>query len=184
MRRAATVGVQDAGATPRIWVTDLAAYNAGVHHGRWIEAAQEPEEIQREIDELLASSPEPGAEEWAIFDQEGWCGLELGQYANVETISGAANLLAEHGPVFGALVAYFGGVDHLDEAERAMTESYQGTFRDLAEWAESYVEDTGIECAEPWRNYIDFERWANDAEMGGDVFTVDTPDGVAVFSSH
>ena len=170
--------------TPRIWVGDLAAYDAGNLHWCWIDATQEPEEIQAEIDKMLASSPEPGAEEWAIFDQEGWGGLELSEHEDIETVSRVAKLLAEHGSLFPALVAHFGGTQYLDDAEQAMTEGYQGTFRNLADWAENYAEDTGMDCAEPWRNYIDFERWANDAEMGGDIFTIETPDGVAVFSSH
>ncbi|HEY0714889.1 MAG TPA: antirestriction protein ArdA [Polyangia bacterium] len=169
---------------PKIWVGDLGAYNAGILHGRWIEAAQEPEEIQAEIDEMLAASPRPGAEEWAIFDQEGWGGLDLGEHEDLDTVTRVAKGIEEHGAMFAALVAHFGGAAHVDEAEQSVEDGYQGTFSDLADWAANYADDTGVECAEPWRQYIDFDRWGRDAELGGDIFTIDTPDGVAVFFSH
>jgi len=52
--------------TPRIYVACLAAYNSGRLHGRWIDAAQDAEDIKAQIAEMLKESPEPGAEEWAI----------------------------------------------------------------------------------------------------------------------
>lgn len=52
--------------TPRIYVACLAAYNAGTLHGKWIEATQDIEDIWKEIRDMLASSPEPNSEEWAI----------------------------------------------------------------------------------------------------------------------
>ncbi len=51
---------------PRIYVACLAAYNNGHLHGRWIDAAQDAEDIQSEISEMLSASPIPNAEEWAI----------------------------------------------------------------------------------------------------------------------
>ncbi|MDQ1744014.1 MAG: hypothetical protein QOE23_2353, partial [Pseudonocardiales bacterium] len=42
---------------PRIWVASLSDYNNGVLHGAWIEAAREPEEIQADINTMLAASP-------------------------------------------------------------------------------------------------------------------------------
>ena len=170
--------------TPRIYVADLAAYNSGTLRGEWIDATQDPEDIKAEIQTMLAKSPEPGAEEWAIHDYEGFGELRLSEFEDIDSVSRVAKLIEEHGDVFPAVIAHFGGTRYLDEAEEAMTEKYYGTYKSLADWAESYAEDTGIECGEPWKNYIDFERWANDAEMGGDIFTIETTEGVAIFSGH
>ena len=170
--------------TPRIYVADLAAYNNATLRGQWIDATQDPEDILAEIQKMLAGSPEPEAEEWAIHDYEDFGDLRLSEFEDIENVSRVAKLIEEHGPLVSALVSHFGGLRYLDEAERALEESYQGTFRDLAEWAENHAEDTGIDCGEPWRNYIDFERWGADAEMGGDIFTLDVPEGVAVFWQH
>jgi hypothetical protein len=50
---------------PRIYVACLAAYNNGCLHGRWIDATT-PDEIWAQVRAMLADSPEPDAEEWAI----------------------------------------------------------------------------------------------------------------------
>ncbi|RAN32203.1 antirestriction protein ArdA, partial [Hyphomonas pacifica] len=50
---------------PRIYVACLAAYNNGCLHGRWI-GATTPDEIMEKVRAMLADSPLPGAEEWAI----------------------------------------------------------------------------------------------------------------------
>ncbi|MDR0779720.1 MAG: antirestriction protein ArdA, partial [Pseudomonadales bacterium] len=57
---------------PRIYVACLAAYNNGILHGAWLDAAQEPEALQNEVRDMLAASPIAGAEEWAIHDYEGF----------------------------------------------------------------------------------------------------------------
>lgn len=41
----------------RIYVADLAAYNSGYLHGAWIDATAELEDIQNQINGILASSP-------------------------------------------------------------------------------------------------------------------------------
>ena len=50
---------------PRIYVACLAAYNNGRLHGRWIDAT-DPHEVWQHVRGMLAASPEPDAEEWAI----------------------------------------------------------------------------------------------------------------------
>ncbi len=56
--------------SPAIFVASLADYNNGVLHGKWIDAAREPWEIQADINDILDSSRQPDAEEWAIHDYE------------------------------------------------------------------------------------------------------------------
>lgn len=51
--------------SPRIYVACLAAYNSGCLHGRWIDATT-PDEIWEQVRAMLADSPVPDAEEWAI----------------------------------------------------------------------------------------------------------------------
>ena len=42
---------------PRIYVASLADYNEGRLHGAWIDAAQDEEELERCVKEMLARSP-------------------------------------------------------------------------------------------------------------------------------
>ncbi|MGB3639113.1 MAG: antirestriction protein ArdA, partial [Rivularia sp. (in: cyanobacteria)] len=66
--------------TPKIYVACLSAYNAGYLHGLWIDATQEPENIEDDIKWMLSWSPitdtEP-CDEWAIH-----AGRMLGRYTN------------------------------------------------------------------------------------------------------
>jgi antirestriction protein len=51
----------------------LAAYNNGRLHGAWVDLEEitSTDDLQECIDYILASSPEPGAEEWAMHDHAG-----------------------------------------------------------------------------------------------------------------
>jgi antirestriction protein len=169
--------------TPKIYVADLAAYNAGKLHGEWIDATQDPDDIHEAIQAMLRKSPEPDAEEWAIHDFENFAGLHLSESEDIEKVSQVAKLIEEHGPLFAEVVNHFGGVQYMDDAVQAMEENYQGEYDDLADWAEQFAKDTGASM-ENYENYIDWERVGNDAEMGGDIFTVEVDGKVHVFFSH
>lgn len=169
--------------TPRIYVACLAAYNNGKLHGRWIDVTT-ADEMDAKIKAMLAESPEPGAEEWAIHDFEGFQGIKVHEHESLHDLEEIAAALEEHGDVFGALAGYLG---HPKEALEAIENgAYQGTFRALEDWAEQYWDDTGMlkEIPENARRYIDFERWARDAELSGDIFTVEGGEGVYVFHSN
>lgn len=170
---------------PRIYVADLAAYNNGKLVGQWIDAAQSAEEIHAEIEAMLKASPEPFAEEWAIHDYEGFGDLQLGEYESIADVARIAELIEKHGEMFAAVVDHFGGLKYLDEAEHALQENYQGRYDDLADWAYQFAMDTVGEAAlGPYANYIDWERVGHDAELGGDIFTVEDGGDVHVFWGH
>jgi antirestriction protein len=48
---------------PKLYVACLAAYNAGILHGKWIDVCSDLESIWTEIKAMLAASSEPDAEE-------------------------------------------------------------------------------------------------------------------------
>ena len=77
---------------------------------------------------MLARSPEPGAEEFATHDHEGWGGLQLGEHESIEALAALAAAMETHGPVVAALVAYLGGLQRLAEAERMMSDCYLGSW--------------------------------------------------------
>ena len=137
----------------RIYVACLAAYNNGVLHERWIEATRGGDHIWDETRAMLAASPEPDAEEWAIHDYEGFEGANLSEYASFETVCELADFIEEHGELGAKLMSHFG--DDLAEA-RAAFEDYAGEYRSAADFAESLHEDTGTEIPESLRYYIDW----------------------------
>jgi len=63
----------------RIYVACLAAYNSGYLHGQWIDATQGEDHIWTETRAMLAASPIPHTDEWAIHDYEGFEGADLSE---------------------------------------------------------------------------------------------------------
>ena len=80
-----------------IYVACLAAYNDGFLHGVWIDADQSVADIQRKIDAMLRASPAPGAEEFEIHDYEGFGGLRVKEYSEIDTLSRIAAFVTEYG---------------------------------------------------------------------------------------
>ncbi|MGL1161851.1 antirestriction protein ArdA, partial [Vibrio parahaemolyticus] len=72
---------------PRIYVACLAAYNNGKLHGRWIDANQSTDLIWDEINDVLKTSPEPDAEEWAVHDYEGFGEIALTEWPDIARVS-------------------------------------------------------------------------------------------------
>lgn len=128
--------------TPRIYVACLAAYNNGILHGEWIDADQSADEIHEAVRRMLAASPQPGAEEWAIHDFEGFGELRLGEYESLERIADIAAGIAEHGEAFTAWLSYDESRDPSDSA--AFMDAYRGEWDSLRAYAEDYAESTGM----------------------------------------
>ncbi len=166
----------------RIYVADLAAYNNGKLHGVWIDATQDPEDIQEQINEMLADSPEQDAEEYAIHDYEGFGGYGLGEYEGIETAHEIACFIEEYPELAGELLNHFGGC--LDDARQALEENYSGCYSSLADYAQELTEET-TQIPESLAYYIDYEKMGRDMEMNGDIYTIETAyDEVHIFWNH
>ncbi|MGC2372862.1 MAG: antirestriction protein ArdA [Solirubrobacteraceae bacterium] len=127
---------------PRIYVACLAAYNNGLLHGEWIDADQSADELHETVARMLAASPQPGAEEWAIHDYEGFGSLRLGEYESLERVATIAGGIAEHGDAFSAWLSYDESQDVTDV--QAFEDAYRGEWDSLRAYAEDYAESTGM----------------------------------------
>jgi antirestriction protein len=176
----------------RIYVSSLTDYNAGILHGTWIEIDGDTiaDEINEQIGAMLAASPAAAkghgpAEEWRIDDHEGWKPLDPSRFT-LDALPKLAELLDGHD---GEAFAAFLDNDHrddIDEAADAFRDAYQGTHTSLEAWAEDFMESTGQIDTIPanLRPYFDFEAFARDCELSGDIWTADVSGGVAVFDNH
>jgi antirestriction protein len=170
---------------PQVWIASLSDYNAGRLHGAWVAADQEPDGIWEDINEVLASSPEPGAEEWAIHDYDGFGPLRLSEYESVERLSQLGLGIAEHGEPFAA---YASVVESGDELVENFSDSYLGHWESLSAYAEEYLDDIGIDdlldahIPESVRPYVhvDSEGFGNDMASEGSVLVVPAADGSGV----
>ncbi|MGE0596221.1 MAG: antirestriction protein ArdA [Hyphomonadaceae bacterium] len=154
---------------PRIYVACLAAYNNGILHGEWI-AASDPDQIREEVRDMLAASPIPDAEEWAIHDHEGFEGVSLSEYASFETVCALAEFLSEHGKLGAKVYEHFGS--DLDAANAAF-EDYAGEYKTAADFAEEITRESGTPIPDSLEHYIDWEALARDMEMNGGILVIE-----------
>ena len=155
---------------PRIYVACLSAYNNGHLHGCWIKAV-DADDIRQAVRAMLAASPMPDAEEWAIHDHEGFEGARLSEYASFETVCELAAFIGEHGELGAKLYEHFG--DDLDQA-RAQFDDYAGEHKSLGEFAADLHEQTGTQIPEALQHHVDWDGLGRDMELNGDVFTIET----------
>jgi antirestriction protein len=156
--------------SPKIYVACLASYNAGCLHGAWIDADQDVDQINEEIQAILKASKENGAEEYAIHDYEGFGKIQLSEYESISKVSELAKAIEEHGESFECFYQN-DSFDSVSDAVEAYSDCYAGEFKSKEEWAESFLEETGglSEMPERLRCYFDFEKYARDCEYGGDM---------------
>ncbi len=180
---------QEPRVSPKVWIASLSDYNNGHLHGAWVDADQEPDFIWKGVNEVLRTSRQPDAEEWAIFDYEGFGPLRLSEYETVETVSRLGLGIAEHGVAFAAF-AYFLGDSEDDLLER-FEDSYLGHWGSLTAYAEDYMQNCGIDelldehVPRSLRPYvqIDTEALARDMEFEGSLLAIDDSEG-GVFLFH
>jgi len=153
---------------PRIYVACLAAYNNGYLHGTWIDAAQDAWAIYDAVRDMLKASPIENAEEWAIHDYEGFGGIRISEYEGFERVSQLAAFIAEHGEIGAALLDYYSG--DLDEA---LDDRHLGAYASLADYVLDVTEETTA-IPQSLRYYIDWQAMARDAELSGELFTIQT----------
>jgi len=169
-------------AQPRVYIASLADYNDGRLYGAWIDADQDEDELDRAIKEMLARSPSPGAEEWAIHDYEGFGPLRLDEFESLAAVARIAKGIGEHGPAFAAWAAHVGtDSEALDEFEDA----YMGEWESAVAFAEEMLDDMG-HIDEIMRNVpehlapyvqIDYKGFVSDLVRNGELATLEKPDG-------
>ena len=172
---------------PRIWVGSLLDYNSGILHGEWIDAAQDDQALGTEVQRVLAASPttaETGdpAEEYGIFDYDDFGVYRVQEYDRLEDVARVALGVAEHGPAFAAWADLHDG--HLDMLA-GFTDAYMGEYDSPEAWAETVMDDLGIqerlehELHGDMARYvrIDTGAWVQDAWLSGDIAIIHKPGG-------
>jgi antirestriction protein len=160
---------------PRIYVACLASYNAGKLYGKWIDADQSADDIQSEVDAMLAASPDPYAEEWAIHDHEGLG--RIGEWESFERVAAIGQAIAAAGDDAAALLAWIDYDSSNDPEDFA--DCYAGEWDSLADFA--YDINGGDSLNGRLDCYIDWKAVGRDLELSGDVWTASAPGGVYIY---
>lgn len=167
----------------QLYAACLASYNAGRLYGKWIEASSDPDDMREAIADMLAASPTPGAEEWAIHDYDGF--PNMGEYPDLKAVAELADLIetAEHdhgikADDFRAIADnWHGNADDIGEA----LDRFCGIFDSFRDYADEAADEM-LACytlPDTVRNYFDYEAWARDLAL--EMTVIDCPSGVAVF---
>jgi antirestriction protein len=176
-------------AGPRIFAASLSDYNSGILHGEWIDAALPCDELETQVQAMLEASPTPGAEEFGIFDFEGFGPWQPDEYECLQNVSMVALGIERHGQAFAHWVALAGTADS-EQLER-FEDAYLGCYEHLSDYGEQFFDGTGIRRSlEAIPDYLsryvrlDVEAFVRDLEQGGRISTSRDEHGVYVFSGR
>ncbi len=59
-------------------------------------------------------------------------------------------------------------------------ENYCGCYESLADWAEEYLESI-VELEDTIKRYFDYDSYASDCDLGGDIFTIEEGSKLHIF---
>lgn len=163
----------------RIYVASLSDYNAGILHGEWLsfDDFSSAGEVWEAIHAMLADSPTAKveglpAEEWAIYDYEGFAGLHVHEGESIEALWEAHELLESLDDLeaFADWMAYARSADISEVTEgniKTFQDTYRGWYRSKEEFAEELIEETGMlsNADKLLSSYFDYEAFARDLFM-------------------
>lgn len=157
--------------SPAIYVACLASYNKGILFGRWIdlEECEDLHDLQQCVQQVLAESPEPMAEEWAVHDSQGlpeFLGSQ--EYPDLSDLNDFAAVTSELRDREAYVMACENEGAILSMA--GFEDCYRGHFSTVAQFTEDYYEQQGVLADLPTElSYaIDWDRvWESEFECAG-----------------
>ena len=148
---------------PAIYVACLASYNNGDLHGSWINLEDVPRlntsDIEEAISYILKTSPAPGAEEWAIHDQQHFPHHLQGEFLDLsDIVEYVVNWQEAEETEDGD--AYRAYCNHLGQTVTAedFRDAYHGKWDHEEEFAEDYFDQSGQMPEGCLSSYIDWDR--------------------------
>ena len=162
-----------------IYVACLASYNNGILHGTWINLdGLEESDVWQEIDKILDSSPELGAEEWFVADYELEGDIDFGEYPCIAEIIKYVELIEEYDADLFSKIYNYGY--SFDETIQKLENDFIGIYDSLEDYAMETVDLSAV--PEHLHYYFDFDALAKDAENSGDITSFELRNGdIAVF---
>ena len=106
---------------------------------------------------MLGVSPMFGAEEWAIHDYEGFQGLEISEYEDIQQVAAVARYIQQHGQAWALYAEYLG----IDFAKESFQEAYAGEWESEEDFAEQLALET-MNIPDHLQIYMDYEKFARD----------------------
>ena len=163
----------------KIYVADLAEYNAGNLYGKWLDLddfndADELKEAVYAVPKVNPYSNGKERNEFAVhdYDLDFTPDPNFGEYPDLEDVFRYHELCNEHGEAFAVWFNLYNGryLDR-DRWEDKFQDAYYGEYEDYTDLAEHMVEE-GLfgEIPESIACYIDYEKIGRDLKMD---YTID-----------
>jgi len=168
----------------KIYIACLAAYNSGYLHGKWIYVSGDSEEMEKEAQKVIKTSPVPDAEEWAIHDYDEF--PNMGEYVSLEKIAIIADIIESSdldAAVVKAVIDEFSS--DMDAAQRAL-EDNRGVWDSFQDYADDFADEM-MAChncgnGEWIKQYFDYEKYARTLEY--DYTVIHVPKGVFIAPNY
>lgn len=134
------------GTTPRIYVADLAAYNAGHLHGKWLDldADTTVEELHQQVQAILNEGTRLYRretlsihEEWAIHDYEGFGPIRVEEYTSLESVVGHVQRMGEESRKYFAWVEARG----VSDGDNFDPDMVSGPYESVSDYFDQYLEN-------------------------------------------
>ncbi|AXH70544.1 anti-restriction protein [Gordonia phage Daredevil] len=168
---------------PRIWIGDLAAYNAGELVGQWIEL--DSTTTEGDIEDAIAEILELGTaklkaqgewsgphEEWLIADTDCFGPIKIGEYEQISEILAHVERMGDDPDKYFAYVEHHGSM----YADGYTQDSVIGPLGEtMLEVAYALVDDYGYLEGVPEHvaRYFDYEAFARDLRIEGNFTEYD-----------
>ena len=152
-------------ATPRIYVANLAAYNAGRLRGAWIEPSSDREELAGQILAAIGGNPD---NEWAFHDYDAF--PNMGENPSLKDVAAMAELLEEHPYAIVRAAQSFVDRDDVDALRDWLDEGY-GTYESKRDYVEQMVDDQGGPSKlgrQAIDSYFDYDAFGHDVLIEAD----------------
>jgi antirestriction protein len=152
-------------AIPRIYVANLAAYNAGRLRGAWIEPSSDREELAGQILAAIGGNPD---NEWAFHDYDAF--PDMGEHPSLKDVAAMAELLEEHPYAIVRAAQGFVDRDDVDALREWLDEGY-GTYKSKIDYVEQLVDDMGGPSAlgkQTIDSYFDYDAFGHDVLIEAD----------------
>jgi len=141
---------------PHIYVTCLNAYIYGEPHGLWIDATQKVEKIIMQIFRMLAANPVRGPRVYLIQTYNGFQGVKIEKYGDIEDVHKKALFVSEHGELGAKLISYYWG--GFEDAQEALDQNYIGEYKNELDYAIEFFNES-YNLSPKVQAYIDYESF-------------------------
>ena len=167
----------------KIYIACLAAYNSGHLHGKWIDVSSDAEEMEKEAQKVIKTSPVPDAEEWAIHDYDNF--PNMGEYVGLEKIAEITDMIEssdQDADVVKAVIDNFSSDEiFMGAAQHVLDENcgIHDNFQAYADWfADQMMACHDFGGGEWIKQYFDYDKHAE--ALSYDYIQIEVKGGVLI----